>query len=226
MKIAFIADIHGNYPALSAVLSECGRLNCDRILSLGDLAGYYCMLNECAALCREHRIVSLLGNHDHYLLTGARCPRSTTANLCLAWQKDHLDPAVLPYLSTFRREFRTAEFHAVHGGWHDPLDEYIRDFDFTSPPDPVCRIFCSAHSHIQKFSSSGDVRYFNPGSVGQPRDGDPRAAFAILEDGRITLRRVAYDIDRIADAMRKAGFADRYFVNLYEGLPIATFRKA
>lgn len=225
MKIAFIADIHGNYPALRTVLDECSRLSCDKVLSLGDLAGYYCMLNECAVLCQEYHVISLLGNHDHYLLTNTSCPRSTTANICLDWQRKHLTEETMAYISSFRREFHDAGFYAVHGGWNDPLDEYVKDFDFNALPDPDCRIFGSAHTHIQKLSSFNDISYFNPGSVGQPRDGDPRAAFAVLENGKVSLHHVVYDIDEIASAMQKAGFDPRFYENLYKGLRIATYKK-
>ena len=64
MKIALISDIHGNYPALQAVIERVRKENCDLILSLGDIAGYYCMINECIDLCQKNEIVNILGNHD------------------------------------------------------------------------------------------------------------------------------------------------------------------
>ena len=78
--IAIISDAHGNYPALKAVLSEIDKLNCGRIISLGDVSGYYCMVNECIDEFRRRNIVNLMGNHDYYVLGRVDCPRSYTVN--------------------------------------------------------------------------------------------------------------------------------------------------
>src|SRR6266571_2538427 len=88
--IALIADIHGNLPALQAVLADIDEIGCEQIISLGDVAGYYCMLNECIDVLRERKIMNLLGNHDQYLVTGSGCPRSRSANRCLEFQAKRL----------------------------------------------------------------------------------------------------------------------------------------
>ena len=107
---------------------------------------------------------------------------------------------------------------ARHGGWNDPIDEYITDFDFEFVKDKKVNIFCSGHTHVQKMVMDGDRIYFNPGSVGQPRDFDSRAAFAIINDDKeIYLHRIQYDIDQIVDAMKQANQDERIWQNLYYG---------
>ena len=97
--IALISDIHGNYPALQSVLRELDKLGCEEIISLGDLAGYYCMLNECIQELRSRAIVNLRGNHDDYLLSGNGCPRSGSASKCLAFQAQSLKEEHRQWLS-------------------------------------------------------------------------------------------------------------------------------
>ena len=110
---------------------------------------------------------------------------------------------------------------ARHGGWNDPVDEYIDSFDFSIAEKYRVSIFCSGHTHIQKYQEKDGIVYFNPGSIGQPRDYDNRAAFAIIDDdGNVELRRVEYDIDKIAYKMKEAGFAERTYECLYRGTKI------
>lgn len=225
MKIALISDIHGNYPALQAVISKISKENCDLIVSLGDIAGYYCMINECIDLCRHSKVVNILGNHDDYLVSGAVCPRSTTANLCIQFQRKVITSQNLEWLQNSITEYRSLNYWFVHGGWNDYLDEYVGSFDFEKMSNCGASIFASGHTHIQKLLTYGSLAYLNPGSVGQPRDGDPRAAFAIVESsGAITLCREEYDIDKIAFAMKENGFESRFFEGLYRGEKIKTFR--
>lgn len=211
---------------MQSVLSEIDRLGCRRVLSLGDVAGYYCMLNECIEELSTRQIENVLGNHDSYVISDTDCPRSNSANDCLDYQRQTLTPESRAWLGksspgpiTHLIESGTASF--VHGGWHDPVDEYMYRLSpeyFRGRPE---KFFFSGHTHVQILATLGDKLYCNPGSVGQPRDGDPRAAFAILqEDGTIDLHRIKYDIDSMAGAMRSAGFDQRFYENLYSGLRI------
>jgi putative phosphoesterase len=218
--IALISDIHGNYPALQAVLREIDRLNCESIISLGDVAGYYCMLNECIEELNSRKIVNLRGNHDDYLLSGKGCPRSLSASRCLAFQDRSFGPEQRQWLEQSLISLTFGEASLVHGGWIDPLDEYLYDLRpeyFAARPG---RFFFSGHTHVQVLQDLDGRIYCNPGSVGQPRDGDPRAAYALWNGDEITLKRVEYDVDAMCRKMRDAGFEPRYYVNLLNGTRI------
>lgn len=219
--IALISDVHGNYPALERVLEEIDRLGCGQILSLGDVSGYYCMINECIEELRRRKVINLLGNHDHYLIHHDACPRSTTVNICMDYQRRIISEENYRYLEGSVEEFDNGVLSARHGGWSDPIDEYIKRFDFSAAKGRKEKIFASGHTHIQHMEQSGPLTYVNPGSVGQPRDGDSRAAFAVLEDdGGITCYRVKYDIEKIARQMRREGFSERTYECLYRGVRI------
>lgn len=218
---AVISDVHGNYPALKKVLNEIDRIGCERILSLGDVSGYYCMINECIEEFRKRKVINLMGNHDHYLVYHKQCPRSATVNVCLEYQRNILTSENLAYLKNSPLGYDDEILSARHGGWKDPLDEYITEFDFTSVDLKGRRILASGHTHVQHMERLEDILYFNPGSVGQPRDRDCRAAFAILSENRdVTLMRVSYDIDEIANQMKRAGFPNRVSECLYAGTKI------
>lgn len=222
MRLGVISDIHGNYPALKQVIIELHKLNCDKIICLGDVAGYYSMINECVDLLRKEKIVCIKGNHDSYLLGEGSCPRSNSVNRCIEFQKSIITKENYQWLSTFGSELRTKDYWAVHGGWNDPIDEYIDHFDFewATKEMPAYGMFLSGHTHVQKVERCKTRVYCNPGSVGQPRDYDCRAAFAIIDDGIVYLKRIKYDIDLIAKHMSESGFNDYFYRNLYHGCKI------
>jgi predicted phosphodiesterase len=218
--IAIVSDIHGNLPALRAVLDAAGRLGCDRFISLGDVTGYYAEPGKCIDLLIERGATQLLGNHDSYLVTGAGCPRSRIVNQLLQHQRRAVTPEQVRFLSTLKPRHDENGNSFVHGGWSDPLDQYLYEVSGSSFPDAGERFF-SGHTHVQILATVDGKTYCNPGSVGQPRDGDPRAAFATLEDRDIVLHRVEYDIDETVRAMREAGFEEpRLWENLYVGTQI------
>lgn len=221
-KIGIISDIHGNYPALLAVVQELKNASCDKIICLGDLAGYYAQINECVELVQNENIFCLKGNHDSYILGEAECPRSRSVNDCIAYQKKVIKPEYLEWFKTLKPVCITDEYYAMHGGFDNPIDEYVKDFDFDKAKSlyPNHKIFLSGHSHIQSVQQKDGILYCNPGSVGQPRDWEPKAAYAILENESITIHRVQYDIDQTAKAMAEAGFNDYYYRNLYKGCKI------
>lgn len=221
-KIGIISDIHGNYPALKAVIDELERQNCNKIICLGDIAGYYCMINECVSLIFEKGIFCLKGNHDSYLLGESSCPRSRSAADCIRYQQGIIKNEYMKWFKSLKPVYINGDFFAVHGGLDDPLDEYIEEFDFDKAQkiSPQSKIFLSGHSHIQNIQSKEKVIYCNPGSVGQPRDYNPKAAYAVLDDGVISLFRTEYNIDEIAKSMDCAGFSDYYYRNLYKGCRI------
>lgn len=224
--IAIISDVHGNYPALKAVLAEIDKLNCTKIISLGDVSGYYCMVNECIDEFRKRSIVNLMGNHDYYILGRDNCPRSYTVNRIVEYQRRIITPENMEYLEKSVPGMDDGFISARHGGWKDPIDEYIEEFDFRNTIGRSEKIYCSGHTHVQKMIKNRGVIYFNPGSVGQPRDFDSRAAFAIVyENGFVDLRRVSYDINNIAQRMNDSGFSERIYSCLYRGERIGGNRK-
>jgi predicted phosphodiesterase len=218
--LAILADIHSNYPALDAVLDRIDALRCERVISLGDVAGYYAQPNECMQALRARNILNLMGNHDHYLVTGGLCPRSRSANDCLDYQRKVITEDNLEWLARSPLFETLGEISMVHAGWYDPLDEYIVNPEESYFLDRPGAIFLSAHTHVPIVRTFREKVYANPGSVGQPRDGDPRAAFAVLDGRRIRIERVAYDIEATARAMRDAGFNSYYYSNLFAGTRI------
>lgn len=219
--IAIISDIHGNYPAFKAVIEDIKKSEVTSIISLGDIAGYYCFINECIELCKEHGVINILGNHDYYLISNAGCPRSYSANMCLSYQKAIIKPDNLMWLKESIPFYDDDTISLRHGGWKDPLDEYIYEFAFDIVNGYKQTIFASGHTHIQCIKKGQGLVYFNPGSVGQPRDYDPRAAYAIVDDsGSVELRRCDYSIDDVVNSMSELGFPDRISRCLYRGCKI------
>lgn len=225
--IGIISDIHGNYPALCAVMEELEKKGCRKIYCLGDIVGYYCMINESIQLLRDRSVICIKGNHDSYLLNETKCPRSHSANYCIEYQKKIINEKNLHWMRELKNFYTDKFFSLVHGGWHNNLDEYIEEFDFCDEIIGKYKgdIFLSGHTHRQTVQKKGQKIYCNPGSVGQPRDYVWTAAFAILENKEIKLYRTEYDIERIVYAMKKAGFEEYYYVNLYHGCKIGEIIK-
>ena len=216
---AIISDIHGNLPALEAVIARIDVLGCDEILCLGDVVGYYAQPVECVEMLRNRGIVNILGNHDHYIVSGQGCPRSKLVSEIIEFQRRIIPPDQVEWLRTSRRSIIDGHDHFFHGGPDDPVDQYIYAVSGDLFPEGARRLF-AGHTHVQALIEFGDRTFCNPGAVGQPRDGDPRAAFAILSDDGIALHRVEYDIDRTAFHMRQAGFPAKCYENLYLGAQI------
>lgn len=215
MTIGLISDIHGNYEALTAVLRELDAIQVSEIICLGDVVGYYAQVNECCDELRARNIRCVMGNHDWYMASGGACPRSRSVNDCLIYLRKVIRPENVEWLRTFPVQLWVDGLHAVHGGWSDPIDEYLKWTETYFDNIPGNR-FASGHTHVQVVRSSNGKTYCNPGSVGQPRDQDPRAAFATY-DGEFTLHRVEYDPQPVFDLMDRAGFSDYYYGGLKTG---------
>jgi putative phosphoesterase len=216
MTIAFISDIHGNYEALREVLSSIDRLGITDIYCAGDIVGYYTQVNECCEALRTRNIPSIMGNHDWYMAGGGFCPRSRSVNDCLEYQRKVILPEHVEWLQSLPVQRQIGKVKMVHGGWADPIDEYLKPTeDYFARVDGT--FFVSGHTHIQSVHTFGSKTYCNPGSVGQPRDNDPRAAFATFDGQTFTLHRVAYDMQKVFDLMDAAGFNDYYYGCLKTG---------
>jgi diadenosine tetraphosphatase ApaH/serine/threonine PP2A family protein phosphatase len=105
----------------------------------------------------------------------------------------------------------------VHGGWNNPIDEYLYDIELDYFDTIEGQYFASGHTHVQSILDFNGKVYCNPGSVGQPRDFNPLSAYAIFEDGKFELNRVGYDMEKVFDLMDKAGFNDYYYGCLKTG---------
>ncbi len=208
--IAIISDVHGNYEALKEVLAKIDSLNVSQIVCLGDVVGYYSQVNECCDVMRKKRIQCVMGNHDWYLVSGTPCERSKSVRDCLSYQKKIITDENREWLATFPVTLNIGGISMVHGGWKNPIDEYLEPAEeyFEAMERSV---FVSGHTHIQRIDYYKDKIYCNPGSVGQPRDGDNRAAFAVYDGGNFQLFRVPYDVKKTGILMAEAGFSSYYY---------------
>jgi predicted phosphodiesterase len=217
---AIISDIHANYAALLAVLADAEALGCDGYICLGDVAGYHADINECIALLRSlPDFCFIRGNHDAYLLNGGGCPRSTLVTQTLAYQSSVITIDNLHWLSTSQDQLRSGIDLFVHGGPEDCLEQYIYRVSPMLYRDGFQRLFCG-HTHVQVLYKQERMLFCNPGSVGQPRDGNPMAAYAILDGDEVLLRRVEYDVAATEHSMKVAGFPDYAFMNLRMGAQV------
>ncbi|MEM7454730.1 MAG: metallophosphoesterase [Planctomycetota bacterium] len=220
---AVISDIHGNLEALRAVMEDIGRQNVDEIFCLGDIIGYGPNPRECIDLCREFQMC-LLGNHDNGALFDPE-GFSSSAERAIFWtrgelefQNDESAPVRWRFLAQLPRTHRIGDYMFVHGSPRSPLNEYVFPEDVFNERK-IERIFgfiqhyCfQGHTHVPGVFTQ-NCRFFSPaevsmnyelgdqkvmvnvGSVGQPRDNDPRSCYIILEDKNIEFRRVEYPIE-------------------------------
>jgi predicted phosphodiesterase len=231
MRTAVIADIHANLEALQAVLGRIAELAVDEIVCLGDIVGYNANPNECVAIIRSEKIVSVLGNHDASASKGEEPNRfNTHARSAIFWTREHLTEENRLFLLNLPREKRAHDFILMHGSIHDTNRYLLSRQDAVDnfhaleglPGDVKLGFF--GHTHIgtafidhqgsissdlsSELSLSSGKRYLiNPGSVGQPRDGDPRASFLVYDgdDRTVWFFRVTYDIKTSQDRIVRAG---------------------
>jgi predicted phosphodiesterase len=233
MKVAIISDIHGNRQAFEAVLADIADSAAEEVWCLGDLVGYGADPDACVQLARRHTAVCLAGNHD--LAVVGEIPVedfSRGASLAVQWTQDVIAAESLEFLVTLRPSGSEGAVGLYHGSPRDPVWEYV----LSALLAELCldaqaeRVSLVGHSHIalsfnraQGSVASGEVRradsevgiaegkwLLNPGSVGQPRDGDPRAAWMLLDldDDTAHFHRCEYDIDGAAAAIRAARLPD------------------
>jgi predicted phosphodiesterase len=219
MKTLIVSDIHGNWSALQAVLAA--EPDADQILCLGDLVNYGPLPVECAAWAKgiSSEAIILQGNHDYALGLNADPHCSAIyAAFAAAMQKitaRMLAPELKQFLAGLqpvqRFQIGPANCFACHASAKDPLYHYM-------PPNAAVTLWESelilaqqpdflfyGHTHLPMKTRFRRTLVVNPGSVGQPKDGDPRAAYAVLENGEVTLRRAAYDVEETIRAYAGLG---------------------
>lgn len=221
--IAILSDIHGNLPALEAVLEDMKQYPVSSIISLGDVSGYYPFINEVIELLHQQNTTNLIGNHDRYIIDNTECPRSRSANLALSYQKSVITEENRAWLRQSSPSLILGDASFVHGGWDDPEDEYLYKVSAPYFERFDAKFFFCGHTHVQKhiYFKNGQS-FINPGSVGQPRDGINSAAYALFDkqNSKVHLRRVTYDIDKVANKMKELGFEEKFYTNLYIGARI------
>jgi predicted phosphodiesterase len=240
MRLAILTDIHANLPALEAVLAATDEAGVDERWCLGDVVGYGAQPDECAALVKERCELCLVGNHD-LAVTGEIDTEvfSASAAAAVDWTVEHCEAATIEFLKGLRPEVLDREVGLYHASPRDPVWEYVLAVDQAREcmDEQSARVSLIGHSHValyfhddERGPTGGQAPagheldlsegrwLLNPGSVGQPRDGDQRAAWLELDTGAwtATYRRVEYDVDRAATAIRSAGLpahlADRLYV--------------
>ncbi len=229
MRVAVLSDIHANLHALEAVLADVAAESPDEIWCLGDVVGYGPRPNECCDLVRERAAFSLCGNHD--LAVIERIPLadfSGDAGAAAVWTKAQLGDAQRAWLGTLEPLGERAGIQLFHASPRDPIWDYVlsEQAAVASLALTTAPFVLVGHSHIAlalgwdgndlvgglapagTSPERGDRRWLlNPGSVGQPRDGDPRAAWLLIdsEAGRAAFRRVQYDVQQTQAEIRAAG---------------------
>ncbi len=241
-KILVISDVHANITALEAVLADAGKV--DQVWCLGDIVGYGPDPNECVERIRSlPKLTCMMGNHDYGAIGESALETfNSDAKKALLWQRDVLTESSKEFLRTFsQRLLVRGNVSLVHGSPRDPIWEYILNtlvarvnLDFFDT------LWCLVgHSHFQaifqyhadteditievppvgKPLKLADRAILNPGSVGQPRDRDPRAAYAIYQPRTRTWepRRVEYDIQSVQKRILNAGLPSRHAERLSGG---------
>lgn len=241
MTIAVLSDVHANLHALESVLADVDAAGIDTVWFLGDLVGYGPRPNECAALLQERAAICLAGNHDLVVL--GKIPIVAFAGEAAAaarWTQEVLAEETRAFLDTLRPQAEAPGAELYHGSPRDPVWDYvlsvdaaIAGFELTAAP-----LVLVGHSHVALELSNGQEirggqagpgttldlgavrRLLNPGSVGQPRDGDPRAAWLEIDEaaGRATFRRTEYPVERTQAEMREARLPEALAARLAHGV--------
>ncbi len=244
MRYAILSDIHANLEALEVVLREIDRVGVDRVVSLGDLVGYNANPNECVRILNERGVYSLMGNHDA-AVCGMEDPLdfNPVARAAVLWTRKTLQPPHLEFLEALPAEGSlNVQFRLAHGSL------LHRDHYLASPYDimanvrrmqeaePGVHVLFFGHTHRQiayacdgetvavvsspSFSIREDRLYLiNPGSVGQPRDRDPRAGFLFYEGETRTVEfvRLPYDVQACSEKIMTAGLPSVLADRLHTG---------
>jgi putative phosphoesterase len=219
MRLAFFSDVHSNLPALEAVLEDIASVGVDARYALGDLVGYAPWPNEVLERLQAEGITSVMGNYDEgtgFDMAECGCAYTNPTEKALgdesfAWTKAHTNEANKAWLRSLPRDIRFEadgkRYLLVHGS-----PRRINEYLYEDKPDATfARIAESAdadvivcgHTHRPYDKRVGDFRFINDGSAGKPKDGDPRACWALLDTATdaLSFRRVEYDVERTAQAI-------------------------
>jgi predicted phosphodiesterase len=241
LRFAVISDVHSNLQALEAVLEHAGKEGSDEIWCLGDIVGYGGKPSECLALVRERADICLGGNHDLVVAGVLDIDQFTSdAGVAARWSRSVLTPDELEVLAALSPMGERAGISLFHGSIRDPIWEYVLTADVAgaSLREQTTDLALVGHSHVQLALALGEAgleggkaepdqelklegtQLLNPGSVGQPRDRDPRAAWLLIDDEARSARfmRSEYDIEGAQADIRTAGLPARLADRLSRGL--------
>jgi putative phosphoesterase len=235
MRTAIFSDIHGNLPALEAVLADIARQQFDAVYCLGDLVGYGPFPNQVTHRIRRDRIPTVMGNYDDGVgfdrddcgCAYREAEERARGDRSLAWTKAHATDENKAFLRELHKEIR---FDAdgkrvllVHGSPRK-INEYLFE---DRPVSSFQRLAASSNADVIVFGHThkpftkfvDHVLFVNVGSVGKPKDGDWRACYAILETetGAVQFVRVPYDVKTVADAIRQSDLPDEFATDLEQG---------
>lgn len=212
MRLALISDVHSNLPALEVVLEAVEEVGADRVLNAGDVVGYNPYPNEVIRALRSRGVESIQGNHDRVALSGDVSGFNPYAAQAIKWTRSRLNKVSESFLAGLPLErdasMGDTPLRLVHGSPADP-DEYVFPYgaDASLLRMAGTKVLVMGHTHIPFVKKTNAGILLNPGSVGQPRDGDPRASWALLDlpSGTAELRRTTYDIQTVHDEILARG---------------------
>ncbi len=221
---AIIADVHSNRQALEAVLSEARGRGAERIICAGDTVGYGASPVECSSLIKTSCWKIVLGNHDECAITRDTSFMNPYAAKAILWTAARIDPATSDWLKSLpigdRFDLHGTRCALYHGSVESNTEYVYEDEAKESMLSRThAQLLIFGHTHVPFVRSFKSGTILNPGSVGQPRDGQWRSSFAMYdtETSKCTIVRTEYDIDRAAAAIDEAGLPEFLADRLYSG---------
>ena len=229
MRIAFISDIHSNIHAFERVLEELEKEDVDKIYCCGDIVGYNAFPSECIRLVKEKIDGSVMGNHDYATLTGNTGWFNEYGVEGVNYARRTISEEDMDFLESLETHIYLKvdklRIYITHGSPRDEIFEYIfpdsRDELLLTLADMAkADVLVMGHTHIPMERRIKGKIFLNPGSVGQPRDGNPKASFMIFdtESREAHFKRVSYDIDKTAKAIIEKGLPRFLAQRLYLGI--------
>lgn len=215
MLVGVLSDIHGNKPALDAVLDDLPAV--DALVCAGDVVGYNPWPGYCVDTLRERDAPTVRGNHDRAVVTDTSFGFNSMAGAGVRYAREHLTDAQFAWLESLPTEHRSYGIDIVHGHPDDPDRYTYPDMFSESLLDGDALVM--GHTHVQHHERYDSGVVLNPGSVGQPRDGDPDAAYALLDtdDWTVEERRVGYDIERVVERVTETDLPAEIGTRLRKG---------
>ncbi|AFZ72960.1 metallophosphoesterase family protein [Natronobacterium gregoryi] len=221
MKVGLISDVHSNRIALEAVLEDMPPV--DELACAGDVVGYNPWPADCVDELRERGVATVMGNHDAAVATETPFRFNGIAQAGVEHAEGELSTEQLEWLADLPKERLECDgrLKIVHGHPDDP-DRYSR---YTYPEEFSPRmlddedVLVLGHTHVQGVEKFAEGIVLNPGSVGQPRDGDPRAGYAVIDLDAMTVEthRVEYDIETVQETVQEVGLPERIGRRLERG---------